>query len=200
VGHVEEGAAAEQRAVEGRQLVPLRPDLAEEPGSDEVGMLDGGLAQRHEEHAFSPKLVVQFDLARMGAPLAEPAAGGLDGVGGRRAVRLLERRQTLQLEPFQVGPAPLLVDLRGQAQPLVDGERLTPPSAQPVGLPVEGGDLLHGFHREGHGYPTEPSISSWISRLSSTAYSSGSSLVKGSMKPLTIIVSASSSGMPRLMR
>jgi hypothetical protein len=48
--------------------------------------------------------------------------------------------------------------------------------------------------------PTEPSISSWISRFSSIAYSSGSSLVKGSMKPFTIIVSASACGIPRLVR
>ena len=48
--------------------------------------------------------------------------------------------------------------------------------------------------------PTEPSISSLISRLSSTAYSRGSSLVKGSKKPLTIMVIASSSESPRLIR
>ena len=45
--------------------------------------------------------------------------------------------------------------------------------------------------------PIEPTISSWISRLSSTAYSIGSSFVTGSMKPLTIIAAASSSVKPR---
>ena len=45
--------------------------------------------------------------------------------------------------------------------------------------------------------PIEPTISSWISLLSSTAYSIGSSLVTGSMKPLTIIAAASSSVKPR---
>ncbi len=48
--------------------------------------------------------------------------------------------------------------------------------------------------------PIEPSICSSISRLSSTAYSIGSSLVTGSMKPLTIIFEASSSSRPRLCR
>ena len=45
--------------------------------------------------------------------------------------------------------------------------------------------------------PMLPTISNWISRLSSTAYSIGSSFVTGSMKPLTIIAAASSSVKPR---
>ena len=49
-------------------------------------------------------------------------------------------------------------------------------------------------------YPIESTISSWISRFSSTAYSIGSSLVTGSMNPLTIIAAASSSLSPRLRR
>ena len=49
-------------------------------------------------------------------------------------------------------------------------------------------------------YPTDPSICNWISRFISTAYSIGSSLTSGSMKPLTIIALASSSGRPRLIR
>lgn len=49
-------------------------------------------------------------------------------------------------------------------------------------------------------YPTEPSISSWMSRFSSTAYSSGSSLVNGSKKPFTIMVVASACDKPRLIK
>ena len=49
-------------------------------------------------------------------------------------------------------------------------------------------------------YPIAPSISSLIRLFISTAYSSGSSLEMGSAKPFTIIVRASSSEMPRLMR
>src|SRR5438477_8416927 len=48
--------------------------------------------------------------------------------------------------------------------------------------------------------PTDPSIWSWISRFISTAYSSGSSFVIGSTKPLTIIALASDSVSPRDMR
>lgn len=48
--------------------------------------------------------------------------------------------------------------------------------------------------------PTEPSIWSSMSRLSSTAYSMGSSLTIGSMKPATTIAVACSSVRPRLIR
>ncbi len=58
------------------------------------------------------------------------------------------------------------------------------------------------FEMEGEGrrQPTAPSISSWMRRLSSTAYSMGSSLVKGSMKPPMIMPEASSSVSPRLIK
>src|SRR5699024_121941 len=53
----------------------------------------------------------------------------------------------------------------------------------------------------GHGgQPTDPSICSSIRRLSSSAYSIGSSLAIGSTKPRTIMAIASSSARPRLMR
>src|SRR5207247_7302011 len=48
--------------------------------------------------------------------------------------------------------------------------------------------------------PTEPSICSWISRFISTAYSSGTSFVIGSMNPDTTMAEASSSVRPRLIR
>ncbi len=50
------------------------------------------------------------------------------------------------------------------------------------------------------GYPTVPSIWSWIKRFISTAYSMGSSLINGSMNPLTIMVLASGSVRPRLVK
>ena len=49
-------------------------------------------------------------------------------------------------------------------------------------------------------HPIEPSICSSIRRFISTAYSIGSSLTIGSMKPLTISLPASSSEMPWLIR
>ena len=48
--------------------------------------------------------------------------------------------------------------------------------------------------------PTDPSIWSSMRRLSSMAYSIGSSLTIGSTKPLTTILAASSSVMPRDIR
>ncbi len=61
-----------------------------------------------------------------------------------------------------------------------------------------GGTILRA-HRGGH-QPTAPSICSSISRLSSSAYSIGSSRAIGSTKPRTIVAIASSSVMPRLIR
>ena len=49
-------------------------------------------------------------------------------------------------------------------------------------------------------YPIAPSISSLMRLFISTAYSSGSSLLTGSAKPLTTMVRASSSEIPRLIR
>ena len=51
-----------------------------------------------------------------------------------------------------------------------------------------------------HRQPTAPSICSSIRRLSSSAYSIGSSRAIGSTKPRTMVAIASSSVMPRLMR
>jgi hypothetical protein len=48
--------------------------------------------------------------------------------------------------------------------------------------------------------PTDPSICSSINRLHSTAYSMGSVLVTGSMKPFTIIPIACDSERPRLIK
>ena len=65
-----------------------------------------------------------------------------------------------------------------------------------VDLLERGGSGVGGlFH-----YPIAPSISSLIRLFISTAYSSGSSLETGLAKPLTIMVRASSSEMPRLIR
>ena len=65
-----------------------------------------------------------------------------------------------------------------------------------VNLLERGGSGVGGlFH-----YPIAPSISSLIRLFISTAYSSGSSLETGLAKPLTIMVRASSSEMPRLIR
>ena len=58
----------------------------------------------------------------------------------------------------------------------------------------------HDFQCSRSAHPTDPSICSSISRFISTAYSIGSSLTSGSIKPLTIIVLASASESPRLFK
>src|SRR5207249_8539247 len=104
---------------------------------------------------------------------------------------------------LEVDLAPVRVPARVRHRhPLVDVEGPQPARPEPARLLAERAQPLHGFPGEAHWprYPTEPVISSWIKRFSSTAYSIGSSLVKGSMKPFTIIVSASALVMPRLCK
>ena len=100
--------------------------------------------------------------------------GLLDGVG-------------VGIEATQVGEPPRLFPVRRHRQRVV--HRL--------------GSLAHARQPGGLGQrvqPTDPSICSWIRRFISTAYSSGSSLVIGSMKPETIMAEASASLSPRLIR
>jgi len=81
---------------------------------------------------------------------AEHARRAFDDQAGRPAVGGLERLEVLEFEALEVDPAPFLVGTVGQADLLVDVPCLTPPCAQPVGLPVEAGDLLHGLQGKGH--------------------------------------------------
>src|SRR5690606_3004939 len=67
-----------------------------------------------------------------------------------------------------------------------------------VGQRVPG--ALGALHIGGRHQPTAPSICISIRRLSSRAYSMGSSRAMGSTKPRTIIAIASASSMPRLIR
>ena len=102
------------------------------------------------------------------------------------------------------------------AQPLERGEppELVAAAGHLEGVDVEGGEQL-ALVGDGSDvspwrhllslrfcatHPTAPSICSSISRLSSRAYSIGSSLAMGSTKPRTTIAIASSSVMPRLIR
>ncbi len=104
--------------------------------------------------------------------------------GRQRERRDVERRRTLGArllghEPGRRGG--LRVDVRGGAGVGHGGIRVD--------------------ERVGNGHqPTAPSIWSSMRRLSSRAYSIGSSRAIGSMKPRTIIAMASSSAIPRDMR
>ena len=95
-------------------------------------------------------------------------------------------------QPLQRGEAPQLVAAAGHLEG-VDVER-----AEQLTLVLD--DPFCGIGQIRTGHPTAPSICSSISRLSSSAYSIGSSLAIGSTKPRTTIAIASSSVMPRLIR
>src|SRR5205814_614823 len=175
VGDVEERAAREEGGVEGGEAVAVGVHKGEEPRLDELGMVLRRLAKRLEDDALRQRL----------------------GEDQLLAVEVLERRELVGVESADVGAPPLLVGLARHGQALVRVQRLPPDVAQPARFALE---LVQGLRVDRHVYPTEPSISSCIRRFSSTAYSRGSSLVNGSMKPLTIIVSASARVMPRLIR
>src|SRR4029077_153470 len=175
VGDVKECSASEERRVEGGETVAVGVNKREEPRLKEIRVLGGGDDQWLQDHAVRQRT---FTL--------EP-----------RAVTVRWRRQVRKVDAAHVSPAPLLIGLARHRKPFVIGKGAFAATAQPVGFAL---DLLQGFCCQSQSYPTEPSISSWMSRLSSTAYSSGSSFVKGSMNPLTIIVSASLRVMPRLIK
>lgn len=67
-----------------------------------------------------------------------------------------------------------------------------------VGSPIQG--ILRLSAGKSKYYPTLPSISNCMRRLSSTAYSMGSSLTIGSMKPLMMAAEASDGDRPRVCK
>ena len=176
VGHVDEVASREEGRVQRCEAIPVGADHREEERLDERRVIHGRRRQWLDDHAL--RQLALF---------------------GHRSVGMLELRKLRRVEACEVGAAPLLIGPAWHGQPLIGLQSRAPTLAQPVGFAPEL-FALEGLGRKWHRYPTEPSISSWIKRLSSTAYSSGSSLVNGSMKPLTIIVSASLRVMPRLIR
>src|SRR5262249_20576429 len=110
-------------------------------------------------------------------------------------------------ERAEVGAPPQLDAAIRVRQALGDRQRAPALFAGPRGL-VRAAGLGQGAPARGHAGamksgrrpPTEPSIWSWISRFISTAYSIGSSFTIGSMKPATIMASASSFLIPRLCK
>ncbi len=151
------------------------------------------------------------------------------GAGRQTGVWCRRRRERIELEAADIGPAPLFVARTGPGKRLKPRECLAAALHEPRGLvalrrnaskldpvkppapavvvstplliaviPLFHYDAAHGLVAGRH--PTDPSIWSWISLFISTAYSMGSSLTSGSMKPLTIRVEASASERPRLIR
>ena len=90
----------------------------------------------------------------------------------------------IEIEFANIEPLPFDITTRRQGKALESLLREFP-------LLLEPGRFVH---------PTEPSICRLMSRLISTANSIGNSFTIGSMKPLTIMLTASSFLMPRLVR
>ena len=131
---------------------------------------------------------------------ASSIAGGPQvEVRGVQAVALdLERLEQLERrEPVVAQPRGLVAlgDERVHERPVEERDReLGGRAARRAGRPRQGrrfGDLRH---------PSDPSISSFTSRLNSIAYSIGSSLVNTSRKPWTMRFVASFSVSPRAIR
>ncbi len=127
---------------------------------------------------------------------------------GRAVSRRRGRTEAVQPEGPQFGPLPLFLAAVGQSHLAEALPGLAAITGEPLGLAPrlqKGREGLVGKARLGGGvddiaHPTVPSICNWMRRFISTAYSMGSSLTSGSMKPLTIIVLASGSVSPRLVR
>ena len=127
--------------------------------------------------------------AALGEAFGHGVHGGIEGVG--RTSKLLI--QALDLNGLGGSGDKLVGKLElglvhFQPAPSCCGHR--------VDLLERGGSGVRGLIH----YPIAPSISSLIRLFISTAYSSGSSLETGLAKPLTIMVRASSSEIPRLIR
>ena len=146
-------------------------------------------------------------------------AGALARLGRERtaAGRRLDARRAELVGPHrpvalevELADAAVAPDLLGRARPLEPvepgrgrgppGRRASP--ARPNAARRVGSEVRRRRHTgcRAAGQPTAPSMLSSIRRDSSTAYSIGSVLVIGSMKPLTIIAVACCSVSPRLIR
>ena len=120
---------------------------------------------------------------------AAPPAAGASSV---QAAQALER-----------GEPPLLLAAGEAGKSATSKERsawTSSSAARPVVIASLSFEMRSIRARSGRRQPTAPSICSSIRRLSSRAYSIGSSRAIGSTKPRTIIAIASSSVMPRLIR
>ena len=125
----------------------------------------------------------------LGEALGHGFHGGVEGVGSTAELLV----QALDLDGLGRSDGKLVRKLKLS---LVHLEPTPSGSRHRIDLLKGGSSGVRGlFH-----YPIAPSISSLIRLFISTAYSSGSSLETGLAKPLTIMVRASSSEMPRLIR
>ena len=125
-----------------------------------------------------------------------------------RGIHALEHVERLEVESADVGAPPVLITCgrwhrqRGERIPRCRAPRCeSRRRRRRQGRDKVGPQQRWGPRRQASGhYPTAPSMDSASRRLSSTAYSIGSSFTNGSKKPLTMSAVASCSLMPRDVR
>ena len=191
------GARAEQRRARRRRRTsrgrrPCTP-LASSAGRAR-GARPGRRARRSARRARRPRRRTGRRRARARRPAAPSSLGRRPaGTGRGRA-----RRSGCSAR----SPRPA-VGHASVGEPLGRGERAasTSQSGPPSAARRVGGEVRRVMViADARRYPTAPSMLSSMSRDSSTAYSIGSVLVIGSMKPFTIIAVACCSVSPRLIR
>jgi hypothetical protein len=224
--HVEERARADQGGVQRQEPVLVeRRGRDHEARLDQLGVLAQRGRQVGEQHALLGEVGRQPRLADLPAVGHRDQAARLQlGAGARAAARLglavaggellgsgglgAAADDPRPVEPGgpRVGEAPGLLAAVRPLQLLERGQGLQPPRAEPLRVaerlrPGGHGRLVEALEWDvvdrRHAYPTAPSICSETRRFSSSAYSIGSSLEIGSMKPRTIIAVASASDSPR---
>src|SRR6266516_1192805 len=172
-----------------RRVPPVEHELVAVGVPEDRHVADAGVERRLAE--------VEDDALRL--ELFLPSSYVRHAQGDRRRVRPLER--TADVLQLQQVDADVLAELILRKAPLRvldlrQAERVAVEALRPFQVRDRHRDEVGALDDQ----PTEPSICSWISRFISTAYSSGSSFVIGSTKPLTIIALASASVRPRDIR
>src|SRR5437763_1938521 len=162
---------------------------------EQEGVAVGILEEGHPADARLDRLTFELHALRL-----ELGARRVDVVHaqrepGRRRCELLPDARRIEDVERHLAAAKLHVGLPLRLD--LEAERAGVERPRPLPISGRNADCVDLRDRA---QPTEPSIWSWISRFISTAYSSGSSLVIGSTKPLTIIALASASVSPRDMR
>ena len=204
-------ATTDERVVQERERVGRRIGARTEPGLD-LGILDR--PQIADDHALRLERRDRWSAARPAAA-PRPAAGTGRCRTGRSGCSARSPRSTPATRSRRAARPPRSAARRAsRARPERAAQRRREDAIRVIGgsacerrrvirpLPPSSGSSAVGStrHRAAGRHPTAPSMLSSMRRESSTAYSIGSVLVIGSMKPFTIIAVACCSVRPRLIR
>ena len=200
------------------QGVPERDELqlvdanCRERALHELGVDHGSLLERRDDDSLGMECVRSLDRCAGGRvdherSLRCRAIALLAHRFDDRRVDIVDRCEPFGMQRRDIGAPPVLIALRrGHRDRLVGvpGDAAARREPRRGCLSPRRRDLLPerrcGRIGQRDRHPIAPSMESASRRLSSTAYSIGSSLTKGSKNPLTIRAVASCSGMPRDVR